>query len=377
MVKIDYVFPSDEAKTKPIQHSVRAMLSLGLQPDILVVRAKRPVEEDNLQKISLFCSIPRDRVVEGLDAENIYEIPLTLEKKGLLKAVLDVFEIKKRKNGLEDWSRQYQRMSSKKQVSIGLVGKYHNHPDAYISVNEALCHAGAANNVSVKIVPIDSEKPDMMEKLKTVSGIVVPGGYGYRGVPGIIKAIEFSRENKVPFLGLCYGLQIAVVEWCQNVLGWKDAGSSEFGLETKHPVIDILDSQKDLKKMGGTQRLGSYPAEIKKGTLLWEIYAPWHKGKGLIEERHRHRFEVNPKYHREILEKGMVFGAMSPNKELVEFIELPEKMHPFFVATQAHPEFKSRFMEPHPLFAAFIGAALKNSNRRTKKPKHKIKKIKR
>jgi CTP synthase len=360
VVKIDYVFPSDEAKTKPIQHSVRAMMSLGLQPDVLVVRAKRKVEEDNLQKISLFCSIPRDRVVEALDAVNIYEIPLALEKRGLLKAVFDVFEMKKRKNGLEDWARQYKRMSSKKKVAIGMVGKYHNHPDAYISVNEALRHAGASNDVSVEIVPIDAENPDITAKLKRVSGIVVPGGYGYRGVPGIIKSIKFAREHRIPFLGLCYGLQIAIVEWCQDVLKWKDAASSEFGFKTDHSVIDILDSQKDLKKMGGTQRLGAYPAEILKNSLIWKIYEPWHKGKGVIYERHRHRFEVNPKYHKEIQSKGMVFSGMSPNRELVEFIELPQKIHPFFIATQAHPEFKSRFMEPHPLFTAFVKAAVKS-----------------
>ncbi|MCL4406036.1 MAG: CTP synthase [Patescibacteria group bacterium] len=358
VVKIDYVFPSDEAKTKPIQHSVRAMLSLGLQPDVLVVRAKRPIEEENLQKISLFCSIPRNRVVEALDAVNIYEIPLALEEKGLLKAVLGAVGMKTNKKcRLDAWAKQYKKTLSKKRVVIGMVGKYHNHPDAYISVNEALHHAAAANNVSVKIVPIDSERTDLAARLKKVDAIVVPGGYGYRGVPGIIKAIRFSRENKIPFLGLCYGLQIAIVEWCQNMLGWKDAASSEFGLKTDHPVIDILDSQKDLQKMGGTQRLGAYPAELLKGSLVWRIYKPWHKGRGSIEERHRHRFEVNPKYHRDIFAKGMVFSGLSPNRELVEFIELPQKSHPFFVATQAHPEFKSRFMEPHPLFAAFVAAS--------------------
>jgi CTP synthase len=227
-------------------------------------------------------------------------------------------------------------------------------------VNEALRHAGASNGVSVEIIPIDAEKPDMMAKLKRVSGIVVPGGYGYRGVPGIIQSIKFAREHKIPFLGLCYGLQIAIIEWCQNVLGWKDAASSEFDLKTDHAVIDVLDSQKELKNMGGTQRLGAYPAELLKSSFLWKIYEPWHKGKGVIYERHRHRFEVNPKYHKEIQSKGMVFSGMSPNRELVEFIELPQKMHPFFIATQAHPEFKSRFMEPHPLFTAFVKAAIKS-----------------
>jgi CTP synthase len=305
-------------------------------------------------------------VVEALDAVNIYEIPLALEHKGLLKAVFGALNIKRNKKcGLEGWAKQYKKTLSKKRVVIGMVGKYHSHPDAYISVNEALHHAAAANNVSIKIVAIDSEKADLATKLRQVDGIVVPGGYGYRGVSGIIKAIKFARENKMPFLGLCYGLQIAIVEWCQDILRWKDAASSEFGLKTGHPVIDILESQKDLRKMGGTQRLGAYPAKLQKGSLIWKIYEPWHKGKGLIEERHRHRFEVNPKYREDISAAGMALSGLSPNGELVEFIELPPKIHPFFVATQAHPEFKSRFMEPHPLFTAFVAAA--KTRRRKKK----------
>jgi len=330
-----------------------------VMPDILVVRTKRPMERENFKKLSLYCSIAPEQIVESVDASSIYEIPLALEKNGLAKAVLKRFGFKPGRPELADWKKRCERLKSKKIITIGMVGKYHAQPDAYISVNEAVSHAAAGLGLKVKLVPIDSDSEDVEKKIRNTDGIIVPGGYGSRGTEGMIEAINFSRRKKIPFLGLCYGLQMAVIEFSRNVLGWKKANSSEIDQKTPYPVIDILESQKDAKHLGGTQRLGAYPAVLKKGTKVWNIYEPWHKGKGRIEERHRHRYEVNPKYHRDLEKAGLVLGGLSPDKQLAEFIELPVKEHPFFVATQAHPEFKSRFLEPHPLFVAFLKAAMK------------------
>lgn len=362
VVKMDYVFPLDEEKTKPIQHSVRMMLSLGLLPDILIVRAKRHIEDDNLKKIALFCGVPEERIIEGLNALNIYEIPINLEKGGLLNAVLSVFNLKPKKRDMQLWRRRFRRMIlAKHKIRVGVVGKYHRHPDAYISVNEALHHAAAKNGVLIEIVPIDSEAPDLISHLKNLDGILVPGGYGGRGVEGMIKAVEFSRRNALPYLGLCFGLQMAVIEYSRNVLGWKKASSTEIDKTTPYPVIDILTDQKYIDRLGGTQRVGAYPACLKKDSLVWKIYRPWHRGSGEISERHRHRYEVNPEYHRDLEKAGLILSGLSPDGLLVEFIELPEEKHPFFVATQAHPEFKSRFLEPHPLFEYFIKAVIQTS----------------
>lgn len=358
VVKMDYVFPSDEEKTKPIQHSVRMMLGLGLLPDILVVRAKRKIENDNLKKIALFCGIPEQRIIEGLNALNIYQIPINLEKRGLFDAVSSVFDLRPKKKDMRVWRRRLNQMIfSKKKIRIGVVGKYHRHSDAYISVNEAFCHAAAKSKVLLEIAPIDSEVKNLKARLKTVNGILVPGGYGNRGAEGMMKAIKFSRLNKIPFLGLCFGLQMAVIEYSRNVLKWKKANSAEIDRLTPYPVIDILTDQKYIEMLGGTQRVGSYPARLKKDSLVWKIYQPWHRGSGKISERHRHRYEVNPEYHHNLEKAGLALSGLSPDRLLAEFIELPKRKHPFFVSTQAHPEFKSRFLEPHPLFEAFIKAA--------------------
>ncbi|MDD4930931.1 MAG: CTP synthase [Candidatus Colwellbacteria bacterium] len=359
VVKMDYVFPSDEAKTKPIQHSVRAMMGLGLSPDILVVRAKRPVDKDDMDKIAMFCSVPRNKVTPALDARNIYEIPISLEENGFLDAFLGHFGMKRKEKDLVEWRAKYKRfIGSKKEVIIGVVGKYHGQSDAYISVNEALVHGGAGNGVRVKIVPIDSERSDIKEAVKNVHGIVVPGGYGSRGVKGMIEAIKTAREEKIPFLGLCYGMQMAVIERARNVIGHQDADTTEINKKTSYPVIDILEGQKNEKKMGGSQRLGSYPAIIRKGTFTAKIYGI--SGGGKVDERHRHRYEVNPKCHEDLEKSGLAISGRSPDGKLAEFIEIPPKDHPFFIATQAHPELKSRFMEPHPLFLAFIKEAFRN-----------------
>jgi len=362
VVKMDYVFPSDEEKTKPIQHSIKMMVSLGILPDILVVRAKRKIENENFKKIALFCGVPEQRIIEGLNALNVYQVPINLEKGGLLDAVSSVFSLKPNKKDMRAWRQRLKQMIfAKKKIRIGIVGKYHRHPDSYISVNEALCHAAAKNNVLLEIVSIDSEAKNLKSQLKTVNGILVPGGYGDRGAEGMIKSIEFSRLNKIPFLGLCFGLQMAVIEYSRNVLKWKKANSTEIDKLTPYPVIDILTDQKYIEMLGGTQRVGSYPAKLKKNSLVWKIYQPWHHGLGKISERHRHRYEVNFKYHHNLEKAGLILSGLSPDGLLVEFIELSKTNHPFFVATQAHPEFKSRFLEPHPLFEAFIKAAAQDN----------------
>lgn len=354
VVKMDYVFPSDEAKTKPIQHAVRSMMGYGILPDILVVRAKRPIDRDNLDKIALFCSVPNDRVIEALDVKNIYAIPPALDKNGFLDAFLDVFKIERKGDDLKSWKAQLAKVDNvTEEVKIGIVGKYHIHPDAYISVNEALYHGATENGVKLKVIPIDSERTDLDQALSEVQGIVVPGGYGNRGVEGMIEAIRIAREKKIPFLGLCYGMQMAIIEWSRNVLNFKDAHTTEIDDKTPYPVVDILENQKGIDRMGGSQRLGAYPAVIKEGSVVSKIYGDRVKD-GIINERHRHRFEVNPKYHKDFIDSGLTISGISPDGKLAEFIELPESVHPFFVGTQAHPELKSRFLDPHPLFVGFI-----------------------
>ncbi len=363
VVKMDYVFPSDEAKTKPIQHSVRAMMGLGLNPDILVVRAKYPIEENYLEKISMFCSVERKNLIEALDAKNIYEIPIALEENGFLDAILGHFDLKKKENGLSEWRKRAAKIeNAKKNVRIGMVGKYHAQSDAYISVNESLRHAAAENGVHVEIVAIDSESKEAKKMILQSDGIVVPGGYGARGVEGMIDAVRMARENKIPFLGLCFGLQMAVIETAKNLCGMKDAMTTEIDPKTKHPVVDILESQKEETEKGGNQRLGSYPAKVIPGSLVGKIYGI--PEGGTIHERHRHRYEVNPEYKKDLEKAGLIVSASSPDGTLTEFVERSKKDHPFFVATQAHPELKSRFMEPHPLFSAFVKASSEFANKR-------------
>lgn len=368
VVKMDYVFPSDEAKTKPIQHSVRAMMGLGLSPDILIVRAKRQIEKSNLEKISLFCSVPMNRVIPTVDSKNIYEIPPDFDKKGLASELLGIFKLPPGKKDFILWKKRLSgNRNAKKTVKVGIIGKYHEHPDAYISVNEAIFHAAAKNGIKVKPIPIDSEAPDMKKKVLEMDGIIVPGGYGKRGIDGMIKGIKIVRENKIPFLGLCYGMQMAIIERARNVIGWKDANTTEIDPETAHPVVDILENQKGIGKMGGSQRLGNYPAVLRKGSLIYDIYSKGGKFKGTAVERHRHRYEVNPSYHGKMEDSGLKISGKSPDGALAEFIELDIKDHPFFLATQAHPEFKSSFLFPHPVFDAFIKATIQRARQFAKK----------
>jgi CTP synthase len=358
VVKMDYLYPSDEGKTKPIQHAVAAMRGYGISPDILVVRCKRPLTTDERAKLSLFCSVPESRIISAQDARSLYEIPASLEKAGLAKATLSCFGLK---TGTRDmsWQRQV-TPSSPQAITIGMVGKYTQHDDAYHSVVEALAHAGLASDCSVTVMPIDSEdEANLDATLSQVQGIVVPGGFGGRGIPGILHAISYARTNNLPFLGICYGLQLAVIESARSLGGLKKAHTTEIEAKTSQPVIDFIPGQEAIRRKGGTMRLGAYVAHLKKGSqvaTLYTQYWPQAITKQLqVAERHRHRYEVNPQYHSALMETGLVFSGMSPDKQLVEYIERPD--HPFFIATQAHPEFTSRPNRPHPLFAGLVTAA--------------------
>jgi len=353
---IAYIYPSDEAKTKPTQQSVSILRSIGIQPDILICRCKRPIAKGLKEKIALFTNLSQNQVIEALDCDSIYEIPINLEKNGLAKQVVKYFKFSNKKPRLSHWKNLIHTIKNPKgKVTIGMVGKYLEHPDAYISVVEALKHGGLANNVAVKIQPIepnDLQKNGANSKkiLDDVCGILVPGGFGSRGIEGKIQAISFARRNKIPFLGLCLGLQLAVVEFARNVCNLKNANSTEFDPKTPYPVIDILDSQKGIDRMGGTMRLGAYPCKIAPKTLARQIYKT-----ETIYERHRHRYEVNPNFHGILRKNGLILSGLSPDKKLVEIVEL--KNHPYFIATQFHPEFKSRPNQPHPIFETFIRAA--------------------
>ncbi|MGQ9462922.1 MAG: CTP synthase [Candidatus Fervidibacter sp.] len=345
-----------ELKTKPTQHSVRELRSIGIQPDGLVCRTPLPLTEETKRKISLFCDTPKDAVFEAVDTDFIYEVPLMLEEQGMDRWVMQRLGLTDGEPDLSDWHELVRRgRNPVGEVNIAMVGKYVQLRDAYLSVIEALKHGGFANQVRVRIHWVDAERLTNETApllLKGIDGIVVPGGFGYRGIEGKIVAIKYARENGVPFLGLCLGLQCAVVEFARNVCGLTEANSAEFDEKTSHPVIALMDEQRRVVQKGGTMRLGAYPCFLKPETKVAEIYK-----KHLVYERHRHRYEVNPRYH-EILERhGMVLSGISPDGKLVEAIELPD--HPFFVATQFHPEFKSRPNRPHPLFTAFIGVSIK------------------
>lgn len=360
VTKIDYIYPSEEPKTKPTQQAVALLRTRGIQPNILVIRSKNGFTKNMQEKIALFCDVDIKDIVPAPNASSLYEIPLKLEADGLAKRALFHLELPNRKPHLRKWNDINRReKNSKKTVKIGMIGKYTDNPDAYISVCEALVHGGIANSVKVEIVAVDSEgleKRNVKKELSNLNAIVVPGGFGIRGIEGKIAAIKYAREYKLPFLGLCLGLQCAVIEFSRNKCQLKDANSTEFDKKTPHPVIDILPEQKQVDKKGGTMRLGKFEAIIKNDSLVRKLYQS-----AKVFERHRHRYEVNPDYHTFLQENGMIFSGLSPDKTLVEFIELPPKDHPYFVATQAHPEFKSRPFKPAPLFEGLIKATLSNS----------------
>jgi CTP synthase len=346
-----------EVKTKPTQHSVKELRGIGIQPDVIVLRSDEPIEDDILDKVSLFTDVDVHAVIPLRTARSIYEVPLLLERAGLGKLITRELDLPTTEPDMADWQDLVARIRAPRpEVEIAIVGKYTELPDAYISVSEALKHAALHHRVDVKVRWIGAEHFERIEpdevgrELEGVAGVLVPGGFGYRGVEGMIRAIRWARENQVPFLGLCLGLQCAVIEFARSALGTDDANSSEFNVFTEHPVIDLMPDQADVTEKGGTMRLGLYPARLDEESLVRTAY-----GAEVVYERHRHRFEVNNSYRERLGEAGMRWSGVSPDERLVEFIELRD--HPWFVATQAHPELKSRPNRPHPLFRDFIGAA--------------------
>ena len=359
---VPYLKASDEIKTKPTQHSVKELRSLGIQPDIIICRSERSIPLEHRKKISLFCNVDIKNVIQTVDVKTIYEAPISFNRENLDAQVLEYFKIKsKKKVNLNPWKKITKIvLHTKKFINIAIIGKYVDLKDAYKSLDEALTHGGISNNLKVNLVRIDSENlkiSEIKKKLKDVSGILIPGGFGKRGTEGKIEAIKYARKNKIPFLGICFGMQMAIIEFARNKLNIKKATSSEFG-RGGVPIIGLITEwNKDGKlikgtdkNLGGTMRLGLYAAKLKEDSLIKKIY----KSK-IIQERHRHRYEVNINYKDQFEKKGMIFSGLSPDNKLPEIIEL--KNHPWFVAVQFHPEFKSRPLAPHPLFSSFIKAA--------------------
>ena len=354
---LPYITGSNEIKSKPTQHSVKELQSLGIKPDILVCRSDMPIPDGIKDKLSLFCNVKKENVIANLTADNLYAVPLMLEKQGLALQVCKHLKLANIEPHNEKWDEMIGNIRKVKdgEVTIGIVGKYVKLEDSYLSVTESLHHAGFANNVKVNIKYIDCEtvtRENAKRILGELDGIIVPGGFGNRGIEGKINTVEYARTNNVPFLGICLGMQMAVVEFARDVLGLKDANSEEFDENTKNPVIHIMDDQKNIENKGGTMRLGSYPCILKEGTKAFELY-----GKKEIAERHRHRFEYNNDYKQKMEEAGLICSGTSPDGKLVEIVEL--KDHPFFIAGQFHPEFKSRPNRPGPLFKGLIAAAKK------------------
>jgi len=352
---VPYIKTSGEIKTKPTQHSVQKLREIGIQPDIILCRTERELPEGAKRKIGLFCNVKAESVIEARDADSIYEVPLLFEKGGLPDQVTELLNLKTGKVDLSEWENLVKNIKNpKKKVKIAVTGKYVELHDAYKSIMESFTHAGMENEAKVELVWVDSEEVEQKsaeEFLKDVSGLLVPGGFGDRGIEGKISAIKYARENNIPFFGICLGLQCAVIEFARSVCGLNKANSREFDDGCNEFVIDFMEDQKQITDKGGTMRLGAYPCVIKEGTLAKSIYK-----KEKISERHRHRFEVNNKYRECLKEHGMVICGTSPDNSLVEMIELPS--HRFFIAGQFHPEFKSRALKPHPLFKAFVKAAL-------------------
>ena len=359
---VPYIGPSGEQKTKPTQHSVTELRSRGIQPDAIVCRSDRPIPTRLKEKISQLCDVPSEGIVSAIDAEILYEIPLVLHDEGLDSYLCRVLHLDEHEPDLTEWRALVERVrSADQEVHIGLVGKYINLPDAYLSVVEALKHGGYASGAKVVVewIAADDAEGLLAEgTLAGLDGIVVPGGFGVRGIEGKIAAAAFAREHDIPYLGLCLGLQCAVIAFARDVCGLVGANSAEFDTQTPHPVIDLMDEQKSVVDMGGTMRLGAYPARLEAGTQIREIY-----GEEVVYERHRHRYELNNRYRQTFEERGLRCSGTSPDGLLVEYVELTD--HPFYVATQAHPEFKSRPNRPHPLFAAFVEAARQRAEGRS------------
>ncbi|MEG4836505.1 CTP synthase [Microcoleus sp. B9-D4] len=351
---IPWIPSAGEMKTKPTQHSVKELRSIGIQPDILVCRCDRPLSLGMKQKLSEFCNVPEECVITAQDAKSIYEVPLMMEQEGLAQQTLNLLQLEHRQPDLHQWQTLVNRLySPNHKIDIALVGKYVRLNDAYLSVVEALRHAAIAIGGDLNLHWINSEdleSGNLDNYLKGINGILVPGGFGVRGVDGKIAAIEYAKHHKIPFLGLCLGMQCAVIEWARNIAQLKDANSAEFNPDTANPVINLLPEQQDVVDLGGTMRLGLYPCRVNPDTLAFKLYQ-----KEVIYERHRHRYEFNNAYRNLFLESGYAVSGTSPDGRLVEMIEFPN--HPFFIACQFHPEFQSRPSAPHPLFQGFIQAA--------------------
>ena len=354
---VPYIAAAGELKTKPTQHSVKELRGIGIQPDILVCRAEKEISSDMKEKLALFCDVDKSAVIENLTASTIYEVPLMMAKEGLDKIVLEKLHMDYSPANMEEWEKMVFKIKHPaKKVKVAVVGKYVDLPDAYMSVTEALHHAGIANDTDVKIAWVNSEAieaadVELSEVFAGCKGILVPGGFGDRGVEGKIRAVQYARENAIPFLGLCLGMQCAVIEFARHVCGMTDAHSTEFNHETKHPVIDLMLSQKDVEDKGGTMRLGTYPCKLREGSKSLAAYAEEE-----INERHRHRYEFNNDFRAELERAGLAVAGTLPDDSLVEIVEV--KNHPWFVGSQFHPELKSRPNHPHPLFRDFVKAAL-------------------
>ena len=361
---LPYISGSNELKSKPTQHSVKELQSIGIKPDILVCRTEMPITENIREKIALFCNVRPENVIANMTAKNLYEVPLMLEKEGLAIDVCKHLKLKNAEPKNEEWEKMINHFrkidekyenTDKKKVNIAIVGKYVKLEDSYLSVVESIKHAAYENGVKANIKFIDCEtvtNRNAREKLQGIDGIIVPGGFGNRGIEGKIQTVKYARENNIPFLGICLGMQMAVVEFARDILNIKDANSLEFDEKTKNPVIHIMESQKNITKKGGTMRLGAYPCILKKSSLASKLYKTEE-----ISERHRHRYEFNNEYRKEMEDNGMTISGTSPDGELVEIIEI--KNHPYFIASQFHPELKSRPDKPHPLFVGLLKAAKK------------------
>ncbi len=361
---LPYISGSNELKSKPTQHSVKELQSIGIKPDILVCRTEMPITENIREKIALFCNVRPENVIANMTAKNLYEVPLMLEKEGLAIDVCKHLKLKNAEPKNEEWEKMISHFrkidekyenTDKKKVNIAIVGKYVKLEDSYLSVVESIKHAAYENGVKANIKFIDCEtvtNRNAREKLQGIDGIIVPGGFGGRGIEGKIQTVKYARENNIPFLGICLGMQMAVVEFARDILNIKDANSLEFDEKTKNPVIHIMESQKNITKKGGTMRLGAYPCILKKSSLASKLYKTEE-----ISERHRHRYEFNNEYRKEMEDNGMTISGTSPDGELVEIIEI--KNHPYFIASQFHPELKSRPDKPHPLFVGLLKAAKK------------------
>ncbi len=359
LTMVPYVGSTGELKTKPTQHSVKELRAIGIQPDIILCRCTQPLGQELKDKIALFCSTSPATVFECRDVDTIYAVPLSLNEQGLDDKIAELLNIWSRGAALDRWKKVVDTLRHpQRQCTIGVVGKYVHLVDSYRSLHEALLHGGLANGGSVQLEYLNAEEIDDHDpkQLARLDGILVPGGFGERGTEGKILAVQFAREHNVPFFGICLGMQMMVVEFARHVAGLPGANSTEFDPHTQHPVIDLMESQRAIKEKGGTMRLGAYPCRLQAGSRARQVYA-----RDEISERHRHRFEVNNAYRAQLSQKGMVFSGLSPDGNLVEMAELPD--HPFFLGCQFHPEFKSKPLSPHPLFASFVQAAMARRER--------------